>query len=204
MSYSSGLSIIISSPSGAGKTTITRAILKKIKKSHLSISCTTRKPRSNERDGVDYFFVSKEKFINLKKRKKFLEYAKVYENYYGTLKSEVENNLKKKNLVLFDVDWKGARSIKNKINKNCYSFFILPPNKLALRQRLLKRHKEDKHIALKRFSLAKKDIEHWGEYDFIFINDNLNKCVKSILKKIRSLIEEKKRMDQILKIIKKL
>ena len=102
LSYSSGLSIIISSPSGAGKSTITRAILKKIKKSHLSISFTTRKPRSNERDGVDYFFVSKEKFINLKKRKKFLEFAKVYENYYGTLKSEVKNNLKKKILVFLN------------------------------------------------------------------------------------------------------
>lgn len=200
----SGLSIIISSPSGAGKTTITKKILKKIKKSHLSISCTTRKPREGEKNGVDYYFVSKKKFINLKKNNKFLENAKVYDNLYGTLKSQVLKKIKENNIVLFDVDWQGARSIKKKLNNNCYSFFLLPPSRKILKERLLKRHTNDPFNALKRFSLAKKDIEHWIEYDFVFINDNLNECANNILKKIKILTEERKRMVSIYKKIKKL
>jgi len=199
-----GLSIIISSPSGAGKTTITKKILRKINKSHLSISCTTRKPRDGEKDGVDYFFVSKKKFINFKKKNKFLEHAKVYGNYYGTLKSQVSKKIKEKNIVLFDVDWQGAKSIKKKINKNCYSFFLLPPSRKILKERLLKRHSNDPYNALKRFSSAKKDIAHWVEYDFVFINDNLNECANAILKKIKILLEEKKRMTSVFKKIKNL
>jgi len=201
---SNGLSIIISSPSGAGKTTITKKILKKVKKSYLSISCTTRKPRESEKNAVDYFFISKKKFINFKKKKKFLEYAKVYENFYGTLNSEVVKNLKKNKIVLFDVDWQGARSIKKKIFKNCYSFFLLPPSIKILKQRLLKRHSIDPHTALKRLSTAKKDIAHWTEYDYVFINDNLDKCVSSILKKIKFLEEEAKRKELVEKRINKL
>jgi len=201
---SNGLSIIISSPSGAGKTTITKKILKKIKNSYLSISCTTRKPRESEKNGVDYFFISKEKFINFKKKKKFLEYAKVYENFYGTLNSEVINNLKKNKIVLFDVDWQGARSIKKKIIKNCFSFYLLPPSTKILKKRLLKRHLNDPHTALKRFSVAKKDIVHWTEYDYVFINNNLEKCVRLILQKIKSLKDEKNYKDLVEKKIKQL
>lgn len=199
-----GLSIIISSPSGAGKTTITKKILKKIKKSYLSISCTTRKPRSGEKNGIDYFFVTKKKFLNLKKNNAFLEYAKVYNNFYGTLNTQVRKNIKNKNIVLFDVDWQGARSIKKKIKKNCYSFFLLPPSRKILKQRLLKRHPDDPSTAIKRFSLAKKDISHWSEYDFVFINDNLNVCVRSIFKKINSLLAENLRMKRVIKKIEKL
>lgn len=204
MSLRNGLSIIISSPSGAGKTTITKKILKKIKNSHLSVSCTTRNPRKGEKNGVDYLFISKNKFIQLKKNKKFLECAKVYENYYGTLKSEANNRLKKNKIVLFDVDWQGARSIKKKLKKNCYSIFLLPPSKKILKSRLLKRHKDEPHIALKRFSSAKKDIDHWVEYDYVFINDDLDLCTKSILSKIKILLDEKKRMTLILNKIKRL
>lgn len=199
---SNGLSIIISSPSGAGKTTITKKILKKIKKSYLSISCTTRKAREKEKNGIDYFFITKEKFLNFKKNKKFLEYAKVYDNFYGTLNSQVIKNLKKNKIVLFDVDWQGARSIKKKIKKNCFSFYLLPPSVKILKKRLLTRHMNDPHIALKRFSTAKKDITHWTEYDYVFINDNLEKCVKLILQKIKALDEEKKRKDLVEKKIK--
>mgnify|MGYP003339215493 FL=1 len=199
-----GLSIIISSPSGAGKTTITKKILKKIKKSYLSVSCTTRKPRDGERNGVDYFFISKKKFLHLKRNNKFLEFAKVYENFYGTLKSQVKSNLKSKNVVLFDVDWQGARSIKKKIKKNCYSIFLLPPSIETLKKRLLLRHKNDPKTAIKRFASAKKDISHWKEYDFVFINENLNECVNSIFKKIQILNEEIKRMKLVYKKIEKL
>jgi len=199
-----GLSIIISSPSGAGKTSVTKKLLKKLKNSRLSISCTTRKPRDGEKNGKDYFFISKRKFISLKKNKKFLENAKVYENFYGTLNSQVKASLKKNNIVLFDVDWQGARSIKKKIEKNCYSFFLLPPSRRILKKRLLLRHKNDPKEALKRFSSAKKDIMHWNEYDFVFVNDNLNKCASSIFKKIKLLIDEIKRIELVSKKIKKL
>jgi len=199
-----GLSIIISSPSGAGKTSVTKKLLKKIKNSYLSISCTTRKPREGEKNGKDYFFISKKKFLNLKKNKKFLEHAKVYGNFYGTLNSQVKANLKKNNIVLFDVDWQGARSIKKKIKKNCYSFFLLPPSINILKKRLLLRHKNDPQVALKRFSSAKKDIMHWNEYDFVFVNDNLNECANSILKKIKLLFDEIKRMESVITKIKKL
>ena len=197
-----GLSIIISSPSGAGKTSITKKLLKKLNNSYLSISCTTRKPRDGESNGKDYFFISKKKFLNLKKNKKFLEHAKVYENFYGTLNSQVKANLKKNNIVLFDVDWQGARSIKKKIKKNCYSFFLLPPSINILKKRLLLRHKNDPQVALKRVSTAKKDIMHWNEYDYVFINDNLDKCVKLILQKIKVLNEEKNRKIELEKKIK--
>ena len=203
MPVNKGISIIISSPSGAGKTTITKKILKKVKNTHLSISCTTRKPRKNERNGVDYFFITKNKFFNLKKNKRFLEYAKVYDNYYGTLNSQVKK-IKNKKIVLFDVDWQGARSIKKKINKNCYSFFLLPPSRKILKERLLKRHPNDPSTALKRFSSAKKDISHWVEYDYVFINDNLKKCVNSILKKVMILLDEKERTLSVFKKIRKL
>lgn len=200
MPLKNGLAVIISSPSGAGKTTITKSIIKKIKNSYLSVSCTTRKPRKGEKDGIDYFFISKKKFFNLKKNKKFLETAKVYDNYYGTLKKEVKNN----KIIFFDVDWQGAKNLKKNIQHDCHSFFLIPPSVKELKKRLLKRHNDNPKIALKRFSSAKKDISHWHEYDYVFINRNLNVCVKEILKKIYYLIDEKKRFASIKEIIKKL
>jgi len=201
--YRSNLAIIISSPSGAGKTTIARKLIKKIKNSYLSVSCTTRDPRQNEKHGIDYFFVNKDKFKLLKEQKKFLESAKVYGNFYGTLKSELKRS-KKNAIALFDVDWQGSRSIKKALYENCYSFFLLPPSRKILKERLLKRHSNDPYNALKRFSSAKKDIAHWVEYDFVFINDNLDECANAILKKIKILLEEKKRMTSIFKKIKNL
>ena len=203
MSISGGISIIISSPSGAGKTTITKKILNRIKNSYLSISCTTRKPRLGEKNGIDYFFISKKNFLKLKKNNNFLESAKVYENYYGTLNEQIKKNLKKK-IILLDVDWQGARSIKKKINKNCHSFFLLPPSRKVLKKRLLKRHLKEPDVAITRFASAKSDITHWNEYDYIYINDNLNECVNAICKKINYLIDEKKRRALVIKKIKKL
>ncbi|MDB3873171.1 guanylate kinase, partial [Pelagibacteraceae bacterium] len=163
------LKIIISSPSGAGKTTITRNLLKKVKNSKLSVSCTTRKPRPGEKHGTDYFFVSKNKFLELKKKNKFLESAKVFNNYYGTLKSEVIS--KKKNKIIFlDIDWQGARIIRKKIKKNCHSFYLLPPNFKELKKRLFKRHQENIKIAEERILNAKNDMKYWSEYDEVFVN----------------------------------
>ena len=195
------LTIIISSPSGAGKTTVTRKVLKKIKSSYLSVSCTTREPRAGEIHGTDYFFVNRKKFLKIKKQNKFLETALVHNNFYGTLKSEIK---KKNKIILLDIDWQGARKVKKKIKNNCYSFFLLPPSLKELKKRLIKRHFDNDAIALKRFSSAKSDIKYWNEYDFVFINNNLNQCVSKIIKKINELKNTITQRKIILKHVKKL
>ncbi len=204
MVLNNSLIIIISSPSGVGKTTITKKLLKKINNSYLSVSCTTRRPRQNETDKVDYFFISKKKFLQNKKEKKFLETAKVYNNYYGTLKSELRKKNKNNKVILLDIDWQGARSLRKKIEKNCYSFFLLPPSISILKKRLLKRHFDNKSLALSRLSSARKDLKYWEEYDYVYVNDNLNKCVNEISKKINELIFENRKKSNFKRIIKKL
>jgi guanylate kinase len=196
------LKIIISSPSGAGKTTITRNLLKKVKNSKLSVSCTTRKPRPGEKHGTDYFFVSKKKFLELKKKNKFLETAKVFNNYYGTLKSEVISK-KKNKIILLDIDWQGARIIRRKIKNHCHSFYLLPPNFKELKKRLFKRHQENIKIAEERISKAKNDIKHWSEYDEVFINKNINQCSKEIIKKIDLIRLNNKKKNFISNFVKK-
>jgi len=198
------LIIIISSPSGVGKTTITKKLLKKIDKSYLSVSCTTRCPRKNEINKVDYFFITKEKFLRFKKEKKFLETAKVHNNYYGTLKSELRKKSKNNKAILLDIDWQGARNLRKKIKKNCYSFFLLPPSISILKKRLLKRHFDNKSLALSRLSSARKDLKYWEEYDYVYVNDRLNKCVNEISKKINDLIIQNNNRSKLRKIIKKL
>ena len=202
MFYNNNLVVIISSPSGAGKTTVTKKLLQKINRSYLSISCTTRQPRKNEKNGVDYFFLKKSEFLDLKKNKKFLETAKVFDHFYGTLKSEFYKK-KNKKIIFLDVDWQGARNIRKNISQNCFSFFLLPPSISELKRRLLKRHKDNKSIAIKRLSSAKKDIKHWDEYDYVFVNKDLNKCIASIIKKIQILLDENKEKIKIKKIIEK-
>jgi len=193
------LIIIISSPSGAGKTTVTKQLLKKIPRSYLAVSCTTRKPREGEINGKDYFFITKEKFFKLKKENKFLETAKIFDNYYGTLLKEFN---KKIPFLLLDVDWQGARNIRKKSLPNCYSFFLLPPSLAELKRRLLKRHRNDTSTAIKRISSAKKDIKHWKEYDYVFINKKLEICVKKIIKKVNDLKDasiEKYKIEKLVK-----
>ena len=196
------LKIIISSPSGAGKTTITRNLLKKVKNSRLSVSCTTRKPRPGEKHGTDYFFISKKKFLELKKKNKFLETAKVFNNYYGTLKSEVISK-KKNKIILLDIDWQGARIIRKKIKKDLHSFYLLPPNFKELKKRLIKRHKENIKIAEERISNAKNDMKHWLEYDEVFVNKNINRCSKEIMKKIDLIRLNNKKLSFISNFVKK-
>lgn len=198
--FKENLTIIISSPSGAGKTTVTREIIKKLKNSYLSVSCTTREPRVGEKNKKDYFFVSKHHFLYLKKKNAFLETAKVFGNYYGTLKSQLNN--KKKKIVLLDVDWQGARSIRKKIKKNCYSFFLLPPSIKELKRRLITRHKDNKFIAIKRISYARKDIKYWTEYDYAIVNKKLNSCVKEIINQINNIIDNNLKKKKITKLIK--
>ena len=181
-----GVIIILSSPSGAGKTTLVKKISKK-KKYKISISYTTRKARYNEKNGKDYFFINNTQFKKLIKEKKFLEYAKVFKNYYGSLKESVITNLAKGKNVIFDIDWQGTKQIKNnKLNYKIITIFILPPSKKELFKRLLKREKKDKKIAIERMKQFKSDVRHWRDYDFTVVNDKIENCYKLIINFINS------------------
>ena len=178
-SKNKGLLIIISSPSGAGKTTIAKKLISENLNIELSVSLTTRPPRNGEIDGVDYKFVSKDLFKEKIKKKLFLEHARVFENFYGTLKSEVISKLNKGKNILLDIDWQGARQVRKKFNNHALSIFILPPSLNELKQRLKKRENNLSFVE-KRMSKAKKEIMHWNEYDYVVINKNLNNCIKVI------------------------
>ena len=183
-----GIIIVLSSPSGAGKTTLVKKIAKE-KKFKISISYTTRKPRTNESNGRDYFFIEENEFKSLIKNQEFLEYAKVFENYYGSSKSQVLEHLKKGDSVIFDIDWQGTEQIKKqKLNYNLITFFILPPSKEELFKRLKNRDMKDKNIVEERMKQFNEDINHWKNYDFVVINDNLEKCYNEIVNLINKKI----------------
>ena len=178
-SKNKGLLIIISSPSGAGKTTIAKRLISENLNIELSVSLTTRTPRKTEIDGVDYKFVSKDLFKKKIKKKLFLEHAKVFDNFYGTLKSEVINKLNKGINILLDIDWQGARQVRKKFKNHALSIFILPPSLNELKKRLKTRENNPSFVK-KRMSKAKKEIMHWNEYDYVVVNKNLNNCIKVI------------------------
>ena len=172
--------VILSSPSGAGKTTLVK-LLSKNKKFHISTSHTTRKPRPNEIPNKDYFFVNQEKFETLIKNEEFLEYAKVFNHLYGTTRSPVIEKLEKGINVIFDIDWQGADQIRNKkLDYKLITFFLLPPSKKILFERLSNRDMKDKLIAEKRMKEFSRDVLHWINYDYVIINDNLENCYKKI------------------------
>ena len=175
-----GILFIFSSPSGAGKTTLVK-LLEKKENFFISVSHTTRKPRSNEVHGKDYYFVSDNEFKKLIKREEFLEHAKVFNNYYGTLKSPVMEKLNQGQNVLFDIDWQGTKQIRDKkIKFKIISIFVLPPSKQVLYNRLSNRDMKDKLIASERMKEFYKDVKHWIDYDFVVINDNLEKCYQEV------------------------
>ncbi len=183
-----GIMLILSSPSGAGKTTLVR-LLSKNRDFHISISHTTRKPRINEIQDEDYHFVDNDKFKNLIKKDEFLEYAKVFNHFYGTTKTPAINNLKNGKNVIFDIDWQGAEQIKNKkLEYKLITFFVLPPSKKVLFDRLSNRDMKDKLIAEERMKVFSKDIQHWKNYDYVVINDNLQDCFNQICNLIDSEI----------------
>ena len=171
--------VILSSPSGVGKTTLTKKIQQKYQSFKISVSHTTRLPRSNEVDGVDYHFISKEKFEKLIQEKKFYEYAKIFENYYGTLKESVDKTIKK-NDILFDIDWQGTKQLSKFKNLNLIKIFLIPESKKELKNRLIKRNQNTKSEIKKRFESFDKDIINWNDYDFILINKSLEVCFKQI------------------------
>ena len=175
-----GVMIILSSPSGAGKTTLVN-LLSKLNNFEISISHTTRQPRPNETKDKDYFFVNEDKFQRLIKNEEFLEYAKVFNHFYGTTRTPVIDKLNKGKNVLFDIDWQGADQIKNKkLDYKLITFFILPPSKEVLFKRLSNRDMKDKLIVDERMKQFGRDVLHWINYDYVVINENLDTCYKKI------------------------
>ena len=186
LSNKDGIILVLSSPSGAGKTTIVK-LLSKNRDFHISISHTTRKPRINEIQDKDYHFVNDNEFKNLTKKGEFLEYAKVFNHFYGSTKTPVINNLKNGKNVIFDIDWQGAEQIKNKkLEYKLITFFVLPPSKKVLFDRLSNRDMKDKLIVEERMKVFSKDIQHWKNYDYVVINDNLQDCFNQICNLIES------------------
>ena len=180
-----GVMIILSSPSGAGKTTLVKK-LSELDNFEISISHTTRYPRPNENQNEDYFFVKESEFKRLIKNEEFLEYAKVFKNFYGTTRTPVIDKLNKGKNVLFDIDWQGADQLKNKkLDYKLITFFILPPSKGVLFERLSKRHSNEKLIAEERMKQFERDVLHWINYDYVVINNDLNECYS----KIKNLID---------------
>ena len=183
-----GVMIILSSPSGAGKTTLVNLLSKK-DNFIISVSHTTRNPRPTEIKNKDYFFVNEEQFKRLIKNEEFLEYAKVFNNYYGTTRTPVIDNLNKGKNVLFDIDWQGADQIKNKkLDYKLITFFILPPSKEVLFNRLSNRDMRDKLIVEERMKQFERDVLHWINYDYVVINDDIKKCFDKIEKLIEAEI----------------
>ncbi len=171
--------VILSSPSGVGKTTLTKKIQQKYQTFKISVSHTTRKPRSNEIDGVDYHFVTKKKFEELIRENKFYEYAKIFENYYGTLKENVDSAILKNDLI-FDIDWQGTKQLSKFKNLNLVKVYLITDNKDELRKRLIKRNQNTKEEVEKRFNSFDDDIKHWSDYDYILVNRNLELCFKQL------------------------
>ena len=179
-SQNDGVMIVLSSPSGAGKTTLVK-MLSSLDNFEVSISHTTRQPRPTETSNKDYFFVNEDEFKRLIKNEEFLEYAKVFNNFYGTTRTPVIDKLDKWRNVLFDIDWQGADQIKNKkLDYKLITFFILPPSKEELFERLSSRDMKDKLIAEERMKQFERDVLHWINYDYVVINDNLEKCFSKI------------------------
>ena len=177
-----GVLLVISSPSGTGKTTICKKLLEYDKNIHLSVSVTTRKKRKNEVEGIDYYFRSKKDFLNLKSQNSFIENAFVFENYYGTLKSEVLEQLENGIDVLIDIDWQGTRQITQAMKGNLIKIFLLPPSIDELKKRLSKRNSDSIKEINFRMSKALKEIKHFDEYDYVLVNDNLDNTFQKIVK----------------------
>ena len=202
-----GMMFVLSSPSGAGKTTLTKKLAENNSQFTISISHTTRKPRSNEINGKDYYFVSKEEFNSLVKKNSFFEYANIFDNCYGSLKKPVLELLSQGKDVLFDIDWQGTQQLKKIKGLSLVTFFILPPNMKVLKERLLNRHQGQEKLIAKRMSKFSEEISHWNEYNYIFVNDDLNNCYEKILNVIISEkkgINQKQNLDEIITKIKEL
>jgi len=184
-----GMMFVMSSPSGVGKTTLTKKLAQNNSQFSISISHTTRKPRPNEVDGKDYHFINIDEFNKLIKKNSFYEFANIFDNHYGTHKETVIELLTKKKDVLFDIDWQGTQQLKKIKDLHIVTIFILPPNIKVLKDRLLNRHEGQEELIEKRMQKFNEEISHWDEYNYVVINDDLNICYEKILK----IIENEKR-----------
>ncbi len=197
-----GLMLVLSSPSGAGKTTISRAILQSDPNINMSISCTTRKKRPGEVAGVDYHFVSEEEFNLMVNRGQFLEYARVFNNMYGTLRDPVDMTLHAGGDVLFDIDWQGTQQLKEKAREDLVSVFILPPSSKELERRLIARAQDEDKEIRNRMAKASDEMSHWAEYDYVIVNNDIAESVA----KVRSILEservKRRRLDGLADFVK--
>ena len=187
--------LVLSSPSGAGKSSICKSLMSLDKNLSLSISTTTRKKRPNEKSGEDYIFVSIDEFKSMLNKNHFLEHANVFGNYYGTDKSIVESRINNGKDLIFDIDWQGAQQLREKMREDIVSVFILPPSKQELERRLKSRGEDSDEVVKKRMNGASAEITHWAEYDYVVINKNLNDSVKAVLGILKA--ERMKRIRQV-------
>ena len=181
-----GLMVVLSSPSGAGKTTLTRRLLAENTDMTMSVSATTRPPRSGERDGEDYYFVTKTRFAELEEQGEFLEHAKVFDNHYGTPRGPVEEALMRGQDVIFDIDWQGAQQLTQAAPYDLVKIFILPPNMRELEKRLRTRAQDSDAVIAKRMSKSEAEISHWAEYDYVIVNEDIETALQELLSIVRS------------------
>ncbi|WP_051279125.1 guanylate kinase [Hellea balneolensis] len=179
-----GIMVVLSSPSGAGKTTLTRMLLKENPDMAMSVSATTRQPRPGEKDGEDYYFISKNKFTDMVDDDEFLEYAKVFDNFYGTPRAPVEQALGDGRDVVFDIDWQGAQQLTQAAADDLVKIFILPPNMVELEKRLRTRAQDSDDVISKRMSKSENEISHWPEYDYVIVNEN----VETAMEELRTIV----------------
>lgn len=189
-----GMMLVLSSPSGAGKTTLARQLLEDEEGIEMSISCTTRPPRPGEQDGRDYFFVDHDRFIEMQSEDAFLEWAVVFDNRYGTPRKPVEDALSQGKDVLFDVDWQGAQELRKNANSDVVSVFVLPPSAQALEERLKQRAQDHEDVVRKRMQGASNEIQHWDDYDYVIVNSDVARSL-AFLKAILSA--ERVRRDRL-------
>ena len=206
-SRKNGMMFVLSSPSGAGKTTLTKKLEKNNPNFTISISHTTRKPRPDEKNGKDYYFVNKGEFDYLIKNNSFFEYARIFDNYYGTMKEPVIKNLSLGKDVLFDIDWQGTQQLKKVEGLSLVTFFILPPNINVLKSRLLNRHQGQERLIEQRMNKFTQELSHWDEYNYVVVNDDLEMCYNKILNIIKSEkkgVNRTQNSDEIAKKVKEL